>query len=65
MIGHNRSGPALQDMKKRTEPNRNVRVLDLDCLARVNGGDEGDKKPYQLTYKFAPEMLKYESGTGA
>jgi hypothetical protein len=35
-----------------------VKYDDLDA----NGGG---KKPYQMTYKFAPETLKYESGTGA
>lgn len=35
-----------------------VKIDDLDA----NGGG---KKPCQLTYKFAPEMLSYESGSGA
>jgi len=34
-----------------------VKVDDLDA--------NNNKKPCQLTYKFAPEMLKYESGAGS
>lgn len=37
-----------------------VTELKLDDLDATNG-----KKPYQMTYSFAPQMLKYESGTGA
>lgn len=53
-------------MKKRTPSIRSTRTLDLATLANVIGGEDAPaKKPYQLTYKFAPEMLKFESGTGA
>ena len=38
------------------------------CVTEVKLDDldaNNNKKPYQLTYKFAPEMLKFESGSGA
>jgi hypothetical protein len=38
------------------------------CVTEVKLDDldaNNNKKPYQLSYKFAPEMLKFESGSGA
>lgn len=55
-------------MTKRTVSKPRTISLSLDSLRRVAGGEleaTSTKKPYQLTYKFAPEMLKYESGSGA
>jgi hypothetical protein len=53
-------------MTKQRSSNRSssIHAVDVSALRHVVGGEEA-KKPYQLTYKFAPEALKYESGTGA
>lgn len=40
-------------------------ALITECKFDDFDANGGGKKPYQLTYKFAPEALKYVSGTGA
>jgi hypothetical protein len=56
-------------MTKRTVSKSSPSVLSIDTLRSVAGGEtttpvapkdldaNNNKKPYQLTYKFAPEMI--------